>query len=459
MLNGGYLHGFFKLFGYDFELFPSRYNNGITIETILYLTPKSYGIFYTMGVRSEDKYNPHYHGEFYSGETINGITTSYDNYLESYFEYKSKKTQIRLPEDAYDYKHSKIEQIENLKNNIIAFGLNENKNLYYKYIDSNGLIKTNLSNKPLTNTGFTLISITYKPNYIFDNNQQLKCGKQRMGILSFYVNGRLFWKLKEFPEFYFRELKNDKEKQIGIPYSISWGGGSFGLKHSWHYDSQTYNIFTNQNEEFLKNNFSIIDEYDNISNDLEINLSNSEISINYISGNSEYYFLKFNNPIKILSNRDYKISFLFKNNNLLEIDNYLSNFLFSETTDINIYDDIVEKLEDDWNKKTIVFRTEDNSKENFIYCGILINSEIFKQINDFYIKDITYTGSDILVHDEKKLNLIIENNFNNSFIGGIQKLRLYDNCLKSNEILHNAIIESKNNDNIIVDKGGRIIRI
>ena len=160
-----------------------------------------------------------------------------------------------------------------------------------------------------------------------------------------------------------------------------------------------------------------------------------------------------------MSNRDYKISFLFKNNNLLEIDNYLSNFLFSETTDINIYDDIVEKLEDDWNKKTIVFRTEDNSKENFIYCGILINSEIFKQINDFYIKDITYTGSDILVHDEKKLNLIIENNFNNSFIGGIQKLRLYDNCLKSNEILHNAIIESKNNDNIIVDKGGRIIRI
>ena len=59
----------------------------------------------------------------------------------------------------------------------------------------------------------------------------------------------------------------------------------------------------------------------------------------------------------------------------------------------------------------------------------------------------------------KEIKLIIENNFNNSFIGGIQKLRLYDNCLKSNEILHNAIIESKNNDNIIVDKGGRIIRI
>ena len=75
---------------------------------------------------------------------------------------------------------------------------------------------------------------------------------------------------------------------------------------------------------------------------MEINLSNSEISINYISGNSEYYFLKFNNPIKILSNRDYKISFLFKNNNLLEIDNYLSIFIKWNNRYQHL-DDIVEK--------------------------------------------------------------------------------------------------------------------
>ena len=119
--------------------------NGITVETVRYLTPKSHGIFYTMGVHSEDKYNPHYHGEFYSGETINGITTSYDNYLESYFEYKSKKTQIRLPEDAYDYKHSKIEQIEIWKNNIMRWKWKQKsylKNLI-KWFNKN-----KLSNKP-----------------------------------------------------------------------------------------------------------------------------------------------------------------------------------------------------------------------------------------------------------------------------------------------------------------------
>ena len=34
-LNGGYLNGYFKLEGYNYELFPYRYNNGFTFETWL----------------------------------------------------------------------------------------------------------------------------------------------------------------------------------------------------------------------------------------------------------------------------------------------------------------------------------------------------------------------------------------------------------------------------------------
>ena len=36
-LKGGYLQGFFKLDGYNYELLPPRYNYGITIETLVYL--------------------------------------------------------------------------------------------------------------------------------------------------------------------------------------------------------------------------------------------------------------------------------------------------------------------------------------------------------------------------------------------------------------------------------------
>ena len=56
-LNGGYLQGFFKLYGYNYEILPARYMQGITIENMLFINNDSKGIFFTMGVRSEDKYN------------------------------------------------------------------------------------------------------------------------------------------------------------------------------------------------------------------------------------------------------------------------------------------------------------------------------------------------------------------------------------------------------------------
>jgi len=42
-LNGGYLQGFFKLNDFNYELLPSRYGKGITIETLVNLYPNSYG--------------------------------------------------------------------------------------------------------------------------------------------------------------------------------------------------------------------------------------------------------------------------------------------------------------------------------------------------------------------------------------------------------------------------------
>jgi hypothetical protein len=76
-----------------------------------------------------------------------------------------------------------------------------------------------------------------------------------------------------------------------------------------------------------------------------------------------------------------------------------------------------------------------------------------------YVNDFTYTGADILAQDPRKNNLLIEQNFDNSFIGGIQKLRVYNNALTSPEVLHNALIEAKSNPNLNlpVSKGGRII--
>ena len=53
-----------------------------------------------------------------------------------------------------------------------------------------------------------------------------------MGDLVFYVNGKRFMKIENFEEIIPRELDEVKEKQVGVPFNISWGGGSFGLRES-----------------------------------------------------------------------------------------------------------------------------------------------------------------------------------------------------------------------------------
>ena len=53
-------------------------------------------------------------------------------------------------------------------------------------------------------------------------------GKRKMRIY-IYVNGYLKFISKELPEFNFRELSTTKEKQEGVPFNISVGGGTQGL--------------------------------------------------------------------------------------------------------------------------------------------------------------------------------------------------------------------------------------
>jgi len=576
-LNGGYLQGFFNLEGFNYKILPTRYGTGITIETLVNLYPNSSGIFYMMGIRAEDKYNPYFDGEFIKGESKSvpeiitheirgiphhkttekqsisdkfiGINTSLDNYLDSYQEKEQYKAAIRIIEDSKETILKQPEQVNNIENNIIAFEITEDRRLGYKYVGENGLIKYNSSPNQLNNTGFTLISITYTPYNNYLSEYDLKCGKRRMGDLRFFVNGRQFWKIKEFPEFYFKSLVNDKEKQIGVPYSISWGGGSFGLKHSWHYDKQTYELYTSGSTEnfFVQPNPIISDcnlnptedylpglylftetdrfvKIDECEPDVETPID--VMSIQYTGDTMQDYYLKFNQPISVLSNRDYVVNLSLYNEGIFEKGD-ISIVVFSHDTDIHVLNEIVYsypsinkdeyfKLKglspffdgqeyqyfntsnglmyygktgipitnaktnvygydlkyfsefdgdaiisglDTWKDISIKFRTPDNINKQFVYVGVLIESDSYITGKTLYIKDFTYTAADVLTQDDRKSDLLIEKNFNKSFIGGIQKLRVYDNALNASEIMHNAMIETQNNTLFVLNKGGRVIDV
>ena len=278
-LNGGYLQGFFKLYDYNYELLPPRYNNGITIETILEILPQSEGIFFYMGTRAEDKYNSYFSGETaitgitniaYGGNHLtgytyqySGITTSENNYLVSFDEKNEKYSGFKQPEYSDVVILDDITQINNIGNNIISFEITDEKRLKYKYVNANGDLIQNESPNQINKLGWTIIDIVYKPYNIISNYNSLNyaCYSRRKGDLIFYINGGKFWKISDFDEFYFKEINTDKEKQIGVPFNISWGGGSFGLKHSWHYDNFNKNTIIQDDQ---KNNL-FVEKYFNDS--------------------------------------------------------------------------------------------------------------------------------------------------------------------------------------------------
>lgn len=497
-LLGGYLQGFFKLKDYDYTLLSSRYNSGITIETIVYLHEESYGIFYMMGARAEDKYNSYFSGETITGNTIvngistiavTGVTTSENNYLDALMSSEIHKKNFIYPENNKETVYSQETAINNLKYNVIAFELTEDKHLGYRYIDGNGQVITNHSTSIVSTTGFTMIDIVFKPNEIILDETILDCSKRRLGKLIFYINGRSVWTIVDFPEFYFFGFSNDKEKQIGVPYSISWGGGSFGLKNSWHYDYQTYIMYNGQDSTYINDNF-IVRENPLSGSTLLSGLSisansasfdNTVMRVDFTGGTNNCYYLMYSIPISAISNRDYTVNVSIFDDGFLknvddtgkQVNNKISIIPIGGTTDISIVDDIeyiypvingstiqnsIITGQNDWKNLNCIFRTDENSGQNFINIGILIETSYeFNPNSPLYIKNFTYTASDILVQDSRKNNLLIEQNFDIPFNGGIQKLRIYDNELSAAEILHNALIESQTKPDILVSKGGRII--
>ena len=68
--------------------------------------------------------------------------------------------------------------------------------------------------------------------YIRFNQKWIDNTDKRKGLLKIYVNGFLFMVIEDFEEIIPHELNTEKEKQLGVPYNISFGGGTQGLRES-----------------------------------------------------------------------------------------------------------------------------------------------------------------------------------------------------------------------------------
>ena len=90
------------------------------------------------------------------------------------------------------------------------------------------------------------------------NEKWLNEKNYRKGRLKFYINGKLFWTIEDFEELIPRALNTDKEKQVGVPFNISWGGGTQGLRENLTFSSVTlpYGPYIQDPENFPTNDFS-----------------------------------------------------------------------------------------------------------------------------------------------------------------------------------------------------------
>jgi hypothetical protein len=370
-LYGGFYQGFYKLYEYDWEILPERYELGWSMETVIKpriydefepgagettlneIYPNNAGIFFYMGTRAEDKFY-HYatgHPESYtaytrvteelsclktcsctltaftsdcynvypiSGDTYQGTDcTVCGNACEHKvvaippkdptIDVLSNSFAIRLSGDS---KNPKINirtititgacqttadcetheyyltgyTINNIYSDIGIYDfcsgstnqtdfLNTEKWLqvdvvfkrytFYEGCDllyEGGIGEMSSLIYPATERGDTLSLI--QPPYTHDQEKEYPVQRvvmnrdfidskdKRLGSLKVYLNGYLFMIVENFEEIIPRPLNTEKEKQIGVSYSMSWGGGTQGLRENLTFNSCTGTTYQQDPELF-----------------------------------------------------------------------------------------------------------------------------------------------------------------------------------------------------------------
>ncbi len=208
-IDNAFWSGFFKLQGYDYQIMPYRYTHGLTIETsfqkpIATTLTDDASFFLFMGARAENKFAKLHQGNL---------------------NLESQQTHLPLgPDHAIDAEKS-------MGGNAAGFFLTPDLTIGYRYLNNNAEPVDFISTNRLSDDGkWKVFAAVYVPcEVISDDPELLDCLPQRLGKMLFYVNGLLFHEQNNVPELHMQPLFTSPEKQIGVPFTLSWGGGSLGL--------------------------------------------------------------------------------------------------------------------------------------------------------------------------------------------------------------------------------------
>jgi hypothetical protein len=293
---GGFFQGFYKLHEYEYQTLPNFYPEGwtkefwikqescptgdvvtITGENIFYepassgytivseiwemdvisggtceekpslneVYPENEGIFYFWGLRAENKFclfNP-----------FSGLTTCTGVPLAPEFEIKEFEPEINpflyynrrqlckpQPNPTVEF----TDCCDGLLNNAMAFRVTDEGEVGVRLLTTTGecvcvddTIKfsgTPIIEEYYSSEGIIREDVWHHVVFKFEPYEKTECVGYRIGfgVLSVYVDGYLKFKVDDFPEFMPYALCEHRDKQLGVPYNISLGGGTQGLLES-----------------------------------------------------------------------------------------------------------------------------------------------------------------------------------------------------------------------------------
>lgn len=294
VFNGGFLQGFYKLYGFDYQTLPSHIENcEWNLEFLIKPNEEQVyneAVFFYMGTRAENKFANFYNTTSTLGEekTSNGVLLDKDNYFEiktnnKYLpeiisgytrEYNTKEgnnAYLIFSQNPKDYTVGTLNEFYN-SNRYIKQNYDIKKDLYsnafslfitkegeigYRYLinkceevfEDNFVIEKTYKHVIETNEWST-INVKFK---VSSSNCNCDMNQRKMKIY-IYVNGYLKLISQELPEFNFRELNDIYEKQEMVPYNISLGGGTLGLSNSkLVFEDKIYEL---NDPEYLSNYFN-----------------------------------------------------------------------------------------------------------------------------------------------------------------------------------------------------------
>ena len=352
-LNGGFYQGFYKLAGYDYEIFPERVNLGWTAEFLLRYrwSGNTYnglnarysgntGTFFYLGARAENKFYHYANGEVTGATNYNKVTSGLTNWETCGC---SSNTTESVCNTVYPLSGSSDSDVILLEKNVLYDGASNGLSLQLSGNTGNPIlcVKSYVLTGSCETTGYTINqwcstkgvfndfrNTTYisKENWIqidavfvrdrlldtcdlkdlgglgllvnseftattmnksisliepphtsgytptsievvnFDS-RWFDSAKYRNGHLRIYINGRIFFIVDNFEEIIPRQLDTIKEKQIGVPFNISIGGGTQGLHDSLIFSSNTENT-TIQDPQLLTTNILNKTQYSGLTTNI-----------------------------------------------------------------------------------------------------------------------------------------------------------------------------------------------